>query len=60
MVIRTYINWRPSPKTPQEEEGRVAIALEEGFAVLTENLEHFGRIRDLQVITTEEALSRVK
>ncbi len=34
-----------------------AIAVEEGFAVLTENIEHFARIRDLQVITEKQALS---
>jgi len=35
-----------------------AIALEEGFAVLTQNTEHFARIRDLQVITEKQALSQ--
>ncbi len=37
-----------------------AIALEEGFAVLTQNIEHFARIRDLQVITEKQALSHNK
>jgi len=35
-----------------------AIALEEGFAVLTQNIEHFARIRDLEVITEKQALSQ--
>lgn len=37
-----------------------AMALEEGFAVATENVDHFKRIPGLQVLSEQELLSRLQ